>query len=77
MHTTTLLDRALRVLIEAYQRDLTGRSPSGPEGGSPESDREGMRCATHGRDLLEVDSTEAPGYYVCVVPGCQVTVIAA
>jgi hypothetical protein len=35
-----------------------------------------IRCATHGRDLLEVDSTEAPGYYVCVVPGCHVSVIA-
>jgi hypothetical protein len=36
-----------------------------------------IRCATHGRDMLEVDSTEAPGYYVCVVPGCHVSVIAA
>jgi hypothetical protein len=30
MHTNTLLDKALRVLVEAYQRDLTGRSPSLP-----------------------------------------------
>ncbi len=77
MNTTTLLDRALRILIEAYRRDLTGRSEAGPAGDPPGADREGMRCATHGRDMLEVDSTEAPGYYVCVVPGCQVTVIAA
>jgi hypothetical protein len=35
-----------------------------------------IRCAGHGQDLLEVDSTEAPGYYVCVEPGCYVSVIA-
>jgi hypothetical protein len=45
MHANTLLDKALRVLVEAYQRDLTGRSPSGRAGGSSRSDREA--CAVH------------------------------
>jgi hypothetical protein len=40
MHTNTLLDKALRVLVEAYQRDLTGRSPSEQAGGSSRSDRD-------------------------------------
>jgi hypothetical protein len=45
MHTNTLLDKALRVLVDAYQRDLTGRSPSGQAGSSSRSDREA--CAVY------------------------------
>jgi hypothetical protein len=45
VHTNTLLDKVLRVLVEAYQRDLTGRSASGQAGGASRSNRE--PCAVY------------------------------